>query len=270
MDNIEPFLTKDTRNALALHMLDDLEVERCGLITLSKIGEYEFHPVENVHEEPEKAFRLSKEDSARVMQDKDVVAFCHTHPNGPLCPSEKDVEVQARLKKPSVICARDPGTGIVDIFSLGDHLLDAPLYKRVFRYNTFDCLGALRSWVWQTEGRYMPPMPYEPGWWLVGFNNPEELPNNPNLYEKHFRRYGYKPFSPVFDDPTNEYHPRPGDVLMMMFGVSVVNHVAVYKGDDLIYHHRVDHMSCDTPLGYLIGNNVVRRWVRYEGSDEQD
>jgi cell wall-associated NlpC family hydrolase len=160
--------------------------------------------------------------------------------------------------------------GIIEVFSFGDHLLDAPLNEREFRFNVFDCLSALRSWVWQNEGRYMPPKAYEAGWWTVGMDDPSKLSDNPNLYEKHFEDYGYREFTPDFNNANSMWHPKVGDVLLMQMGAPVINHVAVYEGNNLIYHHRVNHKSGPTPIGYLLGTNVIRKWVRYEGTNEQN
>lgn len=265
---LEPFLTRDTRNAMAVHMLETPEVEVCGLITLSK-GEYEYHRLENVHPEPKDSFRLSKKDSARIAADPDVVAYCHSHPNGPVYPSQHDVEVQAKIMKPAAMCVRDPSMGAIEVFSFGDHLLDAELMDRDFRFNVFDCLAALRSHAWQTEKRYMPPKPYEAGWWEVGLEDPTEIPKNENLYERCFQDYGYRDFTPDFSNPADEWHPRIGDVLMLQMGAPVINHVGVYVGDNLVYHHRVNKKSGTTPVGYLLGGNVIRKWVRYnEAHDE--
>lgn len=264
MKDIEPFLTKDTRNAIVTHALEDLSVEVCGLIKLSTGGEYEYERVGNLHPEPGQHFRLSKSDAARLRTKKNVVAYVHSHPNGPVWPSENDVAVQLRIGKPSVIVARDIDSGAVEVFSFGDHLLDAPLIEREFRFNVYDCLAALRSWVWQHKGRHMPGKAYAPGWWDIGKEDPSQLADNPNLYEKCFEEYGYQLFDPDFTNPESPNHPKIGDVLLMQMGAPVVNHVAVYEGNNLIYHHRVNKKSGLTPIGYLMGTNVIRKWVRHE------
>lgn len=262
-NELEPFLTLAVKNALTRHMIAQGDNECCGLITLSK-GEYEYHPVENVHPKPEESFRFDKQTNADVSRKKSIVAYCHSHPHGPQVPSQHDTEAQARIGKPAVIVARNPATGVIDLFSFGDHLLEAPLDQRDFRYNVFDCLSALRSWVWQNEGRYMPPAFSEDGWWLVGKDSFAELPNNLNLYDKNFARYGYREFTVDLDNPASKYAPKIGDVLMMQLGAPVVNHVAVYVGNNLIYHHRQGKRSGKTPIGYVLGQNCVRKWVRHE------
>ncbi|HEU5092912.1 MAG TPA: Mov34/MPN/PAD-1 family protein, partial [Nitrospira sp.] len=263
-NELEPFLTLEVRNALTQHMVDEGDRECCGLITLSK-GKYAYVRSENVHPEPEKSFRFDKQTNVDLSRKKSIVAYCHSHPNGPQVPSQHDTEKQDQIKKPAVIVARNPLTGVIDLFSFGDHLLEAPLDRRDFRYNVFDCLAALRSEVWQREGRYMPPAFSENGWWLVGYRNPAEVRDNLNLYERNFERYGYREFTVDLENSSSPYAPKIGDVLMMQLGAPVINHVAVYVGNNLIYHHRQDKLSGHTPIGYVLGAGYVRKWVRHEG-----
>lgn len=265
MDNtFEPFLTLEVRNGLVQHMLDEAPNECCGVITLSK-GKYAYIRKENVHREPEHHFSFDKKTKAEVNTKKSVVAYCHSHPTGPAVPSKKDMEIQTAIRKPSVIASVSPDTGLIDLFSFGDHLLDAPLEGRDFRYGQFDCLHAIRSYVWQIEQRYMPPAPAsEDGWWNIGKDDPAELADNPNLYEKNFKNYGYREFTPDLENPSSVNYPREGDILLMQMGAPVINHAAVYIGNNLIYHHRFGKQSGTTPIGYVLGANYIRKWVRHE------
>jgi proteasome lid subunit RPN8/RPN11 len=264
MDNkLEPFLTLEVRNAIFQHMVEAGEHECCGLITLSS-GEYKYVPQENVSANPTETFSFSKEVKAKMSRSKSVVAIAHSHPNGPDTPSAMDMKTQISLKAPSVIAYRNPDTGVVGIFSFGDHLLDAELVGRDFRYNQFDCVQALRSWVWQNEKRYMPPPPpSDNGWWMRGADNAEELTENLNLYERNFERYGYKVYTPDLDGHS-EWSPRVGDVLLMQLGAPVINHAAVYVGDNLVYHHRAGKQSNYNPIGYFLNMGYIRKWVRHE------
>jgi len=49
---------------------------------------------------------------------------------------------------------------------------------------------------------------------------------------------------------------------MKMGNTTVANHAAIYSGDNKIYHHRIHHRSGETPLGLVIQNNYVSKWLR--------
>lgn len=261
LDNCEPFITHEIRSAIIQHMKAEAPKECCGLITLTR-GKYNYEPKDNVHADPEHFFSFDKENKVAIQRRKSVVAYVHSHPTGPSVPSQRDVEVQLSVKKPSLIGYCDPTTGVVDLFSFGDHLLEAPLDGRIFRYNQFDCVFALRSWVWQNEKRYMPPPPTSSdGWWVIGAQEPDKLSENPDLYTKNFKNYGYEEFTPDLGNPSSEWHPKTGDVMLMQLAAPVINHAAVYTGNNLLYHHRAGKLSGPQAAGYLLPS--TRKWVRY-------
>jgi proteasome lid subunit RPN8/RPN11 len=262
VNDYEPFLPFAVRNAIIAHMQEEAPKECCGSITLAN-GEYTYERHENVHPEPEKHFRFTKAVSTKINRTKSIVAFVHSHTNGNLSPSKYDMEMQAKVYKPSVIATSNPATGVVSVFSFGDHLLDYPLNGRMFHYGVFDCLEAVRAEAWQREGRYMPPAPRHEDWWLPDADVPDA---DRNMYEDNFRKYGYVEFTPNFSEADSEFHPQVGDVLLMQIASPhAVNHAAVYIGGNLIYQHRMLRLSGPTPLGYMIDTGVIRKWVRHTG-----
>lgn len=259
--NQEPFLTFDVRNAITTHMIEEGDKEACGWITLSNKG-YVYHPRENKAKDPEHFFQFSKRDSTMISTREDIVAFVHTHPHGPLSPSKKDMEIQISVGKPSVICARDQ-MGVIDIFSFGDHILDVPLDGRPFRTLVTDCYEAIRAYYWQKHQTKLKAFPREDAWWSTSaVNMPLE---ERDLYSRFFNEMGFDEFTPDLGNPNSRNHPRPGDGILMKLGPTigdVVNHAAVYIGNNLIYHHRVAKLSGVTPLGYCLNTGMVRKWVR--------
>ena len=201
---LEEFLTFEVRNAIISHMDDELPNEACGVIT-KKGKVYAYERSDNVHPkkgltdpETNEAYDLFKFDaktSARIVDEfSDVIAYVHTHPNGPAWPSFLDQEIQQSIGKPSVIASRDPTNGVFDLFSFGDHMLDLPLIHRMFRHAVTDCFEAVRSWFWQKEQVYLPPIAREDRWWRQGaldngFIEPEEFAKNADLYEKNFKEW---------------------------------------------------------------------------------
>ena len=264
--NVEPFLTSAVRSAIALHMMEDETVECCGLVTLSN-GEYEYVPHENVHPDSGKidpttglvqdVFKFSPKVAASITSAKSrVAAYVHSHPRGPVWPSKADMITQKKVGKPAVIVARTKDK-VIDIFSHGDHLLDAPLIGRKFRWSVFDCKEAIRSWVWQNEQYLIDSYPRSMDWFLE-----KDKTKNENMYEKNFEEQGYKEFVADVENSGSALHPAVGDILLMQLDAPVTNHAAIYVGDNLIYHHRIGKSSGTTSLGYLMGTGAVRKWLR--------
>ena len=264
MTDCEPFLTFEIRNAIFAHMEAETPNECCGWITLAD-GQYTYVPRKNVHPDPENHFRMKKQDAVNVMTNDAIVAYVHSHPAGPMWASKGDMETQIKVNKPCVIVARDLLTGTVDIFSIGNHLLDYPLEGREFHYTRFDCYEAIRSEAWQRERRRMEAFPRKNGWWNP-HENPDIEDDDLDMYERYYETQGYTEFKPVFDNPNSEFHPRIGDLVLMQLGSKWINHAAVYVGNNQVYHHRVDKRSGRTPIGAFMHGDQIRKWIRHENS----
>lgn len=263
--DLEPFLTVAVRNAIVAHMRDCAPQEACGAIIV-RGQRYRYARCKNVAVDLIKEFKFGPAVNAHIQTDETVVAYVHTHPVGPTNPSKKDMEIQKLVGKPSVICAVDPQSGVVDIFSFGDHLLDLPLDGKVFRYGVTDCYEAIRSWVWQNEKRKMTAFPRRNGFWNLDESmdyDPEDL----DMYSRYYQDEGFQPYEPNFSDASSPRHPKVGDLVLMKMGPTrdnVINHAGIYVGGNLVYHHRIGKLSGDTPIGYL-PPGMVRKWARYGG-----
>lgn len=260
---LEPFLTASVCNDIIMHMQAEAPKECCGSITLSN-GEYKYNPLVNVNKKPTEHFSFTKADTDKIVRNKSVVAYVHSHTDGSIEPSKHDMEVQVRVGKPSVIATTDPKSGVVSVFSFGNHLLDYPLQGRPWHYGVFDCLEAVRGEMYQRTGIVLPQAPRVNEWWLT--SNPNVPDGDRNMYEDNFRRYGYEEFTPNLSDATSEYHPMVGDLLLMQINSPVaINHAAIYIGENLIYQHRAYRQSGNTPLGYMMDIGTIRKWVRHPG-----
>lgn len=123
---------------------------------------------------------------------------------------------------------------------------DAPYEGRLFIHGLFDCYTLLLDW-WQRErGVYLPwnvQRPY--GWWDA----------QQSLYLQHFREYG-------FEQSNKLEH---GDVMLFNLGGSIVNHSAIYLGDNMILHHLGGRVSCKEPLSKSMLERLFTT-VKYVGT----
>lgn len=161
MRNLEPFLTTDIKNAIHAHMISSDE-EVCGII-FADGDTYRYEAIDNVSNAPKEAFSFSKVDSTRLATDKNAIAYVHTHPDGPMVPSKKDMQIQQAIGKPSVIAAREKWDS--------KDILSATIYS-MRRYTTWSFTtaymivgkrydaGTGKNWTIKLE-----PMPRNDWWW---------------------------------------------------------------------------------------------------------
>ncbi|MGB0662779.1 MAG: NlpC/P60 family protein [Pontibacterium sp.] len=106
-----------------------------------------------------------------------------------------------------------------------EYLASPPLEGRPFIHGVMDCYSALQDMYKQTYGVSLPDIERAPNWWQTG----------QNLYLDNAEENGFKP---VFSKEV-----KPGMVFAMKVLSPVVNHVAVYIGNGLIYHHMAGGVS---------------------------
>lgn len=246
---MELVIDVDLRAALIAHMQETEPNECVGLITKDN----GYVRLQNIHEEPMYHFRVSPNDSFMAMNDDNVIAIFHTHPSGLMWPSKSDMEAQLNFRKPFVIAARHSLSKHVEIFQLGDHLLDMPLDGVEFRWNVYDCWEQIRRYFWQQRGIALRTNPREPFWFM------EADGANLNLYHD-FTEWGFEEFNP------RETLPEPGDIILCQTdGAPVLNHAGIYVGGNKMLHHRAGRKSGSTPLHFFEQSKYIKKWVRYVG-----
>jgi len=217
-------------------------MEACGLIAGGQ-----FIPCENVHEDPEMAFRIAPEIYLDVVSRYGRIdALVHSHIDGPDHPTPSDMVGQMDMAVPwGIVVVRDGVPG--NPFWFGDQLSIAPLVGRSFRWGVYDCYGLVRDWYRIHRGIVLPNFPREWAFWEKGQNTIED-----NILAAGFERI------PMAD--------RPGDVVGMRILGPVTNHVAVHLGGGLIGHHQIDRLSrMDDSLGKW--RNRVTFYARLKGEE---
>lgn len=237
------------RRAMWEHAEEGAEFNRevCGLLTLSK----GYVRSKNISEEGDR-FQFTPNVSFQILNDPDVIGYFHSHPQGALMPTKLDMEIQSQVEKPSLILAKHTDTGVWELFQFGDHLLDMPLVGQSFRLNVYDCYESVRRYMWQRRQVKLSAFPRNPYFWM-------EEPPNP-MFDKHFEAEGFEEFNET------KTMPQPGDaVLYQTDGVKVINHCAIYIGNNCIFHHRVGKKSSISPMTMYRSAGYLRKWLRYTG-----
>jgi proteasome lid subunit RPN8/RPN11 len=176
--------------------------------------------VENTHPEPQNNFSISSQDHLIFLNAQ---GFLHSHPDGISGPSAHDMQVQKACNIPFGVCSvRDGQTGNINWWS--SDTINAPLIGRPFIHGIYDCYSLTRSFFHQEKGLFLEDVPRNFLWWEKG----------ENLIEDNFAKY---PFHKVDD-------LEPYDVILMKVGSKVINHTAVYLGDNVLIHHIGMGVSC--------------------------
>ena len=246
--------------AIRIHVRRSAPREACGFIVEAANGETYYQPVDNIHPEPETAFRVA--DSDYLALEGSALALVHSHvrwdafddqkhPAGmhPDCPSEADMRGQLAMALPWGVAVSN-GRVVRPPFFWGAFVLDQPLLGRPFRHGIDDCYGAIRKWYWQERGVLLPEFPRAADWWY----------GERELYLEGHVRAGFRRLD------TSEA-PILGDVGLTRVGdrrVRTVNHGFVYLGDGTVFHHLPGRLSRREAVGGSL--RQVTHWLRFEGA----
>jgi proteasome lid subunit RPN8/RPN11 len=194
-------------------------VEACGLIVVRK-GRQKYLPCRNLSRNGRDTFILSPEDYAAAEDEGEIVAIVHSHPYDSPEPSQADRIACERSGLPWLIVNHPIGHYTVTVPSG----YRAPLIGREFVHGVVDCYTLVRDYYNETLQTELPDFTRNENWWNEG----------QNLYVENFASAGFVVVSDA---------PRAHDVLLMQVRAPVINHAAVYLGDEMILHHMHGRLS---------------------------
>ena len=230
-------LSDEVKQQFIQHAQRDAPREACGLVAVVK-GKQRYYECKNIAKGIND-FILDPRDYIRIddlvsHDSGDIVAVVHSHPVSDSRPTMAD----------RVGCET---SGLQwDIFSLKTKLWHsftpsgyvAPLIGRVFKHGVFDCYSALRDWYGQRLNINLPDFERQPEWWKKG----------DNLLMENFASAG---FTEVVDGSI-----QVGDVFLMNISSVVVNHCAVYIGNDQVFHQMMNRLSSREIYGGWLKKNT--------------
>jgi proteasome lid subunit RPN8/RPN11 len=222
------------------HAMEQYPKESCGLVTGDK-----YVPCENMHMEPEKAFKIDPGATAPLIAAGTLQAVIHSHCDGPNHPSQMDLQGQIDMGVPwgivPVIGDTAKATVACDILWWGDTLPDVPLERRQFIWGIFHCYQLYRDWWKQERGVVLPTWAYPADFIEKGVS-----PFLDRCEECGHRNLGKIDISDL----------QIGDMLIGRLYGSHPNHCGVYVGEDMLLHH---------PAGGASGKvELLRWWPRIE------
>jgi len=171
-------------------------------------------------------FALDPEDYANAEAEGEIVALVHSHPDAPAHPSAADLVSCEASGLPWHIISL-PGRVWSGCSPSG---YKAPLIGRPFFHGVLDCWALIRDAFKEMRGIDLPDFERDDDWWHHGGD----------MYMQNYAKAG---FHAVGDGP------KPFDVILMQVASPVVNHAALYLGDDVILHHLQRRLSCRDVYG---------------------
>lgn len=251
----------DALQAAREHALRDFPKEACGLVV-----DGAYLPCFNYAIEPEKDFVIAGELWKKLTEEgREIQAVVHSHPDGPMYPTPRDMQGQIDTAVPWVILATD-GTDVAPPVIWDSEGEPAPVLGRTFIHGVADCfclgrdvyrlgrekLEAQGVTGWPLDPVSFPDWPRRDGWWEADGDLPAE-----NLYLDHFQANGFRII------PASE--AQPGDAFLIAIRSDKPNHCGVYLGNHLIMHHLPSRASRREPIG--IWARAVHTWLRHEALD---
>lgn len=227
--------------------------ESCGLM----INDV-YIPCRNIAEDPTKDFVIDPKDRLKAEKTGQIRAVIHSHPGGPMFPSESDMTGQIASGVAWAIIGLDEDR-MSEPFVWGGDTPVPPLLGRDFRHGVTDCLSLIRDTFrlgreacmtqgvdWPFEAMIFDDIARADCWWDRG----------DDLYLRNFERWG---FSPVM-----AHDIKPGDVFLTKIRSEQLNHGGVLLNDGLILHHLPGRLSRREPAG--LWGRSADMWIRREGA----
>lgn len=240
------------------HALAEFPRESCGFITGKK-----YVACDNQAKDPLADFVIDDPRYERAMKAGKVKAIIHSHPNGPIFPSGRDMQQQIATDVAWIILTVNE-TGVTHRVAWGGKLPTAPVIGRPFVHGIFDCYSIIRdtfalgqeTLAEQGIGWPMPPIALDDyarndNWWEAG----------DDLYSQNFEKQGFRVITRA--------DVRPGDAFLMKLGDRArnpqgrLNHAGLLIGHELVLHHLPGRLSRREPAGMWA--RAADLWLRYEG-----
>ena len=220
------------------HSKSEYPLESCGLVII-KQGKQRYIPAKNVSEAKEISFTIAAEDFARAEDAGEIIRLCHSHCNMPAVPSEADLVSCETSGVPWLIVNQPTGA----IYEWSPTGYSAPLIGRTFAHGVLDCYTLIRDYFRIECGIEIPNFRRKRQWWLRG----------EDMYVDNFEQAGF------FEVDKIQQH----DVLLMQIGSPVINHGAVYIGNNQIIQHCTNRLSSRDVYGGG-WQRAVRKIVRHK------
>lgn len=217
IDNLKP--------AILAHAKTSPSREICGLIVLKK-RKKSYLPCRNIAESANE-FEIHPEDLANAEDNSEIIAIVHSHPKTNAHPTQADLVGIELTNLPWVIV--NPHTEQFTVTEPSGYV--QPYIGREFVHGINDCYSIWMDFYKRELNIEMFNYSRQHNWWLKG----------DDLYTQNYIDAG------MVEVSVNDL--QYGDILLMKVASPVLNHCAVYLGDNIILHHVMGRLSCKDVFG---------------------
>ena len=225
----------------AKHAEECMPKESCGLLAVIK-GKETYWPCKNIAESGFEYFIIDPDDWAECEDTGEIIGIVHSHPYDPPQPSDNDKASCEYLDLPSHIYS----VRMKEWCSFEPSGWKAPsLIGRTWIWGKHDCWSLITDYFLEKKQINLKFWPRP--------KNLKEFANNP-YFEKVLTESGFKKVD-------NDI--QINDILLMEGIYDKLNHVALYIGDQTIFHHNIKQLSCREiyDLKYIQATKKVYRYA---------
>ena len=225
----------------AKHAEECMPKESCGLLALIK-GKETYWPCKNIAESGFEYFIIDPDDWAECEDTGEIIGIVHSHPYDSPQPSDNDKASCEYLDLPSHIYS----VRMKEWCSFEPSGWKAPsLIGRTWIWGKHDCWSLITDYFLEKKQINLKFWPRP--------KNLKEFANNP-YFEKVLTESGFKKVD-------NDI--QINDILLMEGIYDKLNHVALYIGDQTIFHHNIKQLSCREiyDLKYIQATKKVYRYA---------
>ena len=225
----------------AKHAEECMPKESCGLLAVIK-GKETYWPCKNIAESGFEYFVIDPDDWAECEDTGEIIGIVHSHPYEPPQPSDNDKASCEYLDLPSHIYS----VRMKEWCSFEPSGWKAPsLIGRTWIWGKHDCWSLITDYFLEKKQINLKFWPRP--------KNLKEFASNP-YFEKVLTESGFKKVD-------NDI--QINDILLMEGIYDKLNHVALYIGDQTIFHHNIKQLSCREiyDLKYIQATKKVYRYA---------
>tara|TARA_R100000329_G_scaffold96341_1_gene79942 strand:+ start:225 stop:929 length:705 start_codon:yes stop_codon:yes gene_type:complete len=226
----------------AAYAVECLPKESCGLLAIIQ-GKETFWPCENLSEAPDEYFVMDPDSWADCEDQGELIGIVHSHTFGSALPSEADKASCEHLGLPFYIYSVEHK----DWHSFKPNGYKSGLFGRTWIWGKHDCWSLITDWFLENKNIKID--------YTKRPTTLKEFLKNP-LFEKTLPTLG-------FNEIENKDNIQEGDVLLMADEKGNLAHVALYIGNQTIFHHCIKQLSCREiyDLRYIQATKKVFRYA---------
>lgn len=232
-------MTPGNRDDFFAHSMKEIPREACALL-INENGHERLVICKNKSVRQDQ-FEMDGKDYADAADRGDILGVLHSHVYTSNRPSEADKVACEATGLPWYICSVPTGSW----FRFEPSGYKAPLIGRQFTHGVLDCYSLIKDYYSEVLKIEIPDFERDYEWWEQG----------QNLYIENFEKAGFREVS------LNDL--KENDVMLMQIQSKIINHGAVYLGNDVMLHHLNGRLSTRQTYGGYYRKHTAKV-VRHE------